>query len=363
MIKIKKLLKLEGVEFNQFYRLPLSNPINKELNDCLLAYAYECLKNNENIDFYNPNLIHYIRATETEFFNKKDGEYCEKEYAASSNYIEIMNLLRDNNLIDDASLETFKESLENTQGHFRENDIGEFISASKLSSWISGEVEYGGNKYFKLDGSWYVYRESLDQNLNEYFKNFDFENFAPTLPLKSWIKKNEGLYNLSFKNNEGFIVGDRAYLNYIEIADLIKVTDDKIYLYHIKKGLGQDTRALINQINNSARFLSYSEDEESIEGLKSYYKSISNKHYSGGEITIKEKRNIKTLSEDDFIKLFKSKRKISFVFGYGSNSELSIQEEIIASNSRIAKLSLIYIIRDMKRTDYELLFERILLDE
>ncbi|SEV97430.1 sporadically distributed protein, TIGR04141 family [Chryseobacterium wanjuense] len=361
--KIKELLKLEGVEFNQFYRLPLSNPINKELNDCLLDYAYECLINNENIDFYNPNLMHYVRSTETEFFNKKDGNYCEKEYSASSNYIEIMKLLKDNNLIDDTSLETFKESLDKTQGHFRENDSGEFIFPSKLSYWISGEVEYGGNKYFKLDGSWYVYRDSLDHNLNEYFKDFDFESYAPIIPLESWVKKSEGSYNESFKNKEGFIIGDRAYLNYIEIADLIRVTDDKIYLYHVKKGLGQDTRVLINQINNSARFLSYSEDEESIEGIKSYYKSVSDKHYNGGKIKLKENNRLKQLSEKNFIDLFKSNRKICFVFAYGSDNVLSIKDEIIASNSRIAKLSLIYIIRDMKRTDYELLFERILLEE
>jgi hypothetical protein len=64
------------------------------------------------------------------------------------------------------------------------------------------------------------------------------------------------------------------------------------------------------------------------------------------------------LSAEGFISLFKTK-KISFVFAYSSNSQSNIKDEIKSTNSRIAKLSLLYCIRDMKNTDYEFLIERI----
>ena len=33
-----------------------------------------------------------------------------------------------------------------------------FINDVSLSKWISGEVEYNGKKYFKVDNQWYVYK-------------------------------------------------------------------------------------------------------------------------------------------------------------------------------------------------------------
>ena len=143
------------------------------------------------------------------------------------------------------------------------------------------------------------------------------------------------------------------------MADLIKVTDNELVFYHVKQGLGQDTRALINQIANAARFLTYFKDEENNQSLRTYYTSICNKHYDGNEIIINYEGVPTMISENDFINLFKSNRKFTFVFAYGSDSEMLIKDEIIASQSRIAKLSLIYIIRDIKRTDFTLLFERI----
>lgn len=143
------------------------------------------------------------------------------------------------------------------------------------------------------------------------------------------------------------------------MADLLKITDDKIYFYHVKKGLGQDTRALISQINNAARYLTYFKDEQNSDGLKSYYISISNKHYDKNPITLNLNGTLTDISQDEFVEFFKSNRKFTFVFVYCSDSVLTVQQEIINTNSRIAKLSLVYLIRDMKRTNFDLLFERI----
>jgi uncharacterized protein (TIGR04141 family) len=360
IIKIKELLQTAGVEFNQFYRLPSSalTPIKENLNKTLLAFAYECYLKQENLDFYSPNIFDYLRSTETQFYNR-EGLLHNIYFCSSAGYYNIIQSLIDENLIDATNEKTFIDSLKNTFGQYRNTQDKPFSPEISLDNWICGEVDYDGKKYFKLDNAWYMYRASLDEHLNSFFLDIDFSNAAPTVKLKQWTEETEGQYNESFKNKKDFIVGDRAYLNFIEMADLLKVTDEKIYFYHVKKGLGQDTRALISQINNAARYLTYFKDEENNAGLKQYYTSISKKHYEGGPITLNINENLTDISEDDFVRFFKSNRKLSFVFVYCSDSALTIQEEIINTKSRIAKLSLVYLIRDMKRTNFELLFERI----
>lgn len=361
IIKIKEVLQTDGVEFNQFYRLPSSalNPIKDDLNKNLLSYAFKCHQADEAIDFYSPNIFAYLRSIETQFYNEEEGIVENINFCSSVGYNNIINLLIKKGLIDDTDENTFVNSLKNTFGQYKSNDAEEFSIGISLDKWVCGEIDYNGKKYFKLDSAWYLYRNSLDEQLNLFFENFDFQNNITQIPLKSWTESSEGLYNESFKDTPDFIVGDRAYLNQIEMADLIKVTINKIYFYHVKKGLGQDTRVLISQINNAARYLTYFKDEENNTGLKSYYQSICRKHYNGNFITLNINNVLTDISEEGFIQLFKSDRKFTFVFVYCSDNTLPIKEEIINTESRIAKLSLIYLIRDMKRTDFDLLFERI----
>jgi len=362
IIKIKELLNNEeAVEFNQFYRLPISElrPIKVALNDALLEHAFEQYINGENIDFFSPNIFNYLKSVETQFYNENNAAMTKIEFSSSESFQSIISHLIEEELIDNENSETFINSLKETKGEFKLSDDGVFSFPSSLDNWVCGEVEYLGKKYFKMDTSWYAYRESLDNYSNTFFQNFDFNASAVPDNLNPWLVGHEGPYNESYIGTEKFIVGDQAYLNHIEMADIIKVTDDRIFLYHVKKGLGQDTRILINQINNAARSLTYYKDEQNSTGLKSYYQSVSNKHYGGGNITLLQNDITTNLSETDFVNLFKSNRKFSFVFVYGSNSPLDIKEELINTNSRIAKLSLIYLIRDMKTTDFQLLFERI----
>lgn len=360
--KIKELLNNEeAVEFNQFYRLPISElrPIKTVLNDVLLEFAFEQYLNGENIDFFSPNILSYLKSVETQFYNENNAAMTSIEFSSSESFQSIISHLIEEELIDNQNSVTFTNSLKETIGEFKLSDDGFYSFPTSLDNWVCGEVKYLGKKYFKMDTIWYAYRESLDNHSNSFFQNFDFDAAAVSDNLNPWLNGHEGSYNESYKGTENFIVGDRSYLNHIEMADIIKVTDNQIFLYHVKKGLGQDTRVLINQINNAARSLTYYKDEQNSTGLKSYYHSVSNKHYEGGNITLLKNGVNTELTETEFVNLFKSNRKFSFVFVYGSNSSLSIKEEIINTHSRIAKLSLIYLIRDMRTTDFQLLFERI----
>lgn len=187
-----------------------------------------------------------------------------------------------------------------------------------------------------------------------------FDAIVPDYKLEPWnlnLVPKEGDYNDEYKNVDNFIVTDTKFLNQIEICDLIRISEDSIYLYHVKKELGRDMRVLSNQIVNAARILKSAINESDNALLKKYYSTVA-KNYEDDEIIYKRDGESISVEESDFIDLFKTKT-IVFVFSYSSASDVAIKEEIIATNSRIAKLSLLYCMRDMRITNFSLLIERI----
>lgn len=362
--KIKALLLTEEVDFNQFYRVPQQelSLIRENLNNEIIKMAYGKYIAEEEVDFYHPEIFEYLSSSSSEFINQEYATNVEIEMSSSKKFKNLIDEIGID-VIDISSEENFIECVTETYGSYKLNEESEYIKPISLSKWISGEVEYKGKKYFKVDNHWYAYKDSLDNLLNERFNNTNFESLAPTIKLKDWDQTenpSEGLFNESFISTPGFIITDRTYLSHIEVSDLIRVTDNELFFYHVKKGLGQDMRVLSNQIINASRYLKFAIDETDNTSLSSYFSSISNKHYESGNIKYIDTDGEETeLDLESFIGLMKSNRKIIFVFVYATSSDLTINQEIINTNSRIAKLSLIYTLRDMKRTDFEFLIERI----
>lgn len=362
--KIKRLLLTDGVDFNQFYRVPQQelSLIRDNLGEEIIKMAYNKYLASEEVDFYHPDIFEYLSSSVTEFTNQDSGTSVEIEMSSSKRFKDLIDEIGED-VIDISSEESFSNSLIYTYGSYKLNEESNYIKPVSLNKWISGEVEFNGKKYFKVDNQWYTYKDSLDNLLNERFNNINFESLAPIPKLKDWNQTenpSEGLFNESFIITPGFIITDRTYMSYIEVSDLIRVTNDELFFYHVKKGLGQDMRVLSNQIINASRYLKFAIDETDNNSLSSYFTSISNKHYESGNIKyIDTDGNEIELDLDGFIGLMKSNRKINFVFVYATNSVLTINQEIINTDSRIAKLSLIYTLRDMKRTDFDFLIERI----
>ena len=163
---------------------------------------------------------------------------------------------------------------------------------------------------------------------------------------------------MSHKENDGFIVTDKVLIDNIEICDLIKFEEGKVFLYHVKKGLGRDLRVLANQVINASRLVFNAVNEEDASILKLYYKRISDKYFSGNDLSYKNGSNQNNLSESRFITILKES-EIVFVFSYSSIKTNLITEEFIETNSRVAKLSFIYCVRDMLRGNNQFLIERI----
>lgn len=361
---IKKLLELPGVEFNQFYRVPNKelSIIKEGLNNEILTLAYSSYQANEEVDFYHTNIFEYLNSISTRFENRQDGTESEIEMSSSIRFRELIDEIGED-IIDTTTEESFVNCLKNTFGSYKLTEETEFINELCLKDWISGEVEYNGKRYFKVDNQWYAYRESLDTTINGKLSDINFSSIKPSCLIKDWNFTDfpsEGQFNESYIEEFGFIVTDRTFMNNIEVADLIRITNDEILFYHVKKGLGQDMRVLSSQIINASRYLKSAIDEANNSSLKNYYNSIIRKHYNNGPITGTDfNGNSISYTENEFISELKSKKKKSFVFVYATNSQLTINKEITATNSKIAKLALLYTFRDMKRTDFEFKMQRI----
>src|SRR5690554_4578636 len=269
------------------------------------------------------------------------------EVVALSLTAEFMSIDSENSLFKEINEQQIPNLIERSQFNKRRRKLFFFLE----------EVRTG------YPNQWYAYRNSLDNTINDRFSEMNFVSIEPSNLLKDWNLNdypNEGQFNESHIHEKGFIVTDRTYMNNIEVADLIKITNDEILFYHVKKGLGQDMRVLSSQIINASRYLKSAIDELNCESLKKYYNSIIKKHYSDGLILgVDYEGNNISYTEEEFISVLKSTKKKSFVFVYASNSNLTINNEIMGTNSRIAKLALLYTLRDMKRTDFELKIQRI----
>ena len=359
--KIESLLEEDGVQFNQFYRVPTSEltRYKDELNERILDFAYEAYLRKEPIDFYHPNALDYLRSNVTRF--NVLGDFVEIPYGSSMNFIETIDKLISENIFKGGSKEIFIGSLRDCCGGFKINENEQYTNDLSLDKWIGGEVQLNGQKYFKIDNVWYKYKDGFESYLNRFIEGLDFNAILPRFGLPSWdfnSHSRESDYNLQFKTCDDFIVADRAFYKNIELSDLIRITDTEIYLYHIKKGLGRDLRVLINQIVNASRTITFALNGNDNSILSEYYDSIARVNYSNGVVVYHDKGTCKSLTKDEFVNHFKTKR-IIMVLAYSSNSSDDIKNEIISTNSSIAKLSLIYCIRDIQRTSFKLLIERI----
>jgi uncharacterized protein (TIGR04141 family) len=362
LLKIIELFKSKGVQFNQFYRLsiPELSKIRDSLNEKLFETAYDAYRSKETMDFYHPEVIDYLRSVSVKF--DVLGDSMEIPFAPSLTFLDIINTLVKADKIDVSSKDTFIKGLKESKGAFITNDNDPFTNYESLIKWLGGEVTVNSKKYFKIDNVWYSFQKGFDKYLNDHLGAINFDTSSYSCKLLPWDKKihsTEGDYNLSYANSDGFIVTDTAFVNKIELCDLIQFSNNNIYLYHVKSGLGRDFRVLANQIINAARSLKFALSEGDSSYFEKYYHEVSNKNYNKKEITILTDGKKSTITSKSFVEMFMSTRKIILVFAYSSKSKKTIQDEIISTNSRIAKLSLLYCIRDIKRIDFELLIYRI----
>jgi len=340
----------EGKSINKFVRLNKSmlqrvvgSVTQEELMDNeLLSFYYNEFGTNT-LDIYHPDIFEYVRAETIRFSRGQENKNL--EYSSFITLEAIFDAFQ----ISNPSFDQFTHECRAIECRLVYDDDERGLYRTNLLKWLTGEIEYDGKRYFKFDGAWYKYLNDFIQEIELRVENV-LNRIGNQEDLPNWIASdNEGIYNEGFRIKSDFLVCDKVQYKGIEICDFMKMENDSIKLYHVKKGWGQSIRIVYSQIMNGIRFFSEirNNDDPQIEiQLRTYYNSIKQRHYQNTQIPITW-----TLFRNRLLK-----NKVTFVLVFGSENNVDRNSQIISSRSNIAKLSIIQCENEL-RTQYDCGFE------
>lgn len=303
----------------------------------LATYIYDNLSSPDNmeLDFSHKEFERYQEANNYSFGSHR--LLHDKSWQTPPPLSEVISALKSANLFGNCTSGTdVLEVLEKTVFYSSNDDPTRSLKANLLTH-LHGEVEYQGQRFFLVDGTWYKTSSTFLKRLRTDFAELlDGEFFAENeyvLPVRPYAHTKEGVYNEGYKDAPNWLVADRLFINHIEIADLFHWHNNKLYVIHVKKGFNVTTRDVCSQVLNSMSVLNRTSEKE----LREYYDRIIKKHYVGISAPI---------TKDDFIgAIFKSdKSNIVYVIAY-----IDKQPASPSIRSSIAKFETIKLCKTDKR--------------
>lgn len=214
------------------------------------------------------------------------------------------------------------------------------LTKGKFIDHLILELIYESKSYFFINGKWFVITSSFIDELNENCKDFIDSNYNERLD-KDWNRVStprEGDYNLLYKGNDKTVVLDTLTPEGIEPCDILKYDDEKVYLYHVKKGFNGSMRDLCSQVFISANRIH--------QDIKSGHFSYISEVHARMEASDKYKDQMSSI--DEFLNLFRNKK---LVFVLAVLDEATIEKDIMEIEkfkSNVAKFSLKELIEKMK---------------
>ncbi len=264
----------------------------------------------------------------------------------------ILQFFRDKNY--DRNLRAFSKKIYNVYIlTYKENRKAPFLRTALIYHLNTELTISGYGTFIYLDSKWYKLREIFIDEMNSRCKEIlQANNLNNTVLNEPWQlnaqgkRENEGVYNLKYQKQD-YLVLDTIIIDSIELADVMYVHNDVMYLCHVKYGFSTDMRELYSQIISSARRLKNDMKDGNNPYLKSIFKQLENKGRNGN------------YTENDFLDLFmKSNSKIKYVMSITSHlSNRSIIDDIEKYSSNIAKLSLIQCFTEMRTEYFDMEFE------
>lgn len=246
----------------------------------------------------------------------------------------------------DRNISTFSSNIYNIYINTYKSHKKKPILRTALIYHLNTELYINGlGTYIYLDSKWYRLKEIFVNEMNARCSEILINNNLNNSVLdKKWVKKENGnredesSYNGHY-DKPNYLILDEITVDSIELADIMKITNDTIYLCHVKYGFSTDIRALYSQIISSARRLKNDLKDEKNTYLKSIFKIL------------KRKGREREFTEKEFVDLFKVK-KINYVMAITSHlKNKPLIGKIEKYQSNIAKLSLIQCFTEM-RTEY-----------
>lgn len=151
----------------------------------------------------------------------------------------------------------------------------------RLIDFLHGQVDFGGQTYFRIDKVWYRILGEFLENLKQDFIEEVFNSpspilIGPEIGFLPWTGGNEDEFNIRQAGEDGFHFGDKLFAQYdsgkIELFDLIKVDDSakRLFIIQTKKGFNNSTRDACAQVLGASEVI----EKDLINGckiLRSYF--------------------------------------------------------------------------------------------
>lgn len=316
---------------------PLIDALDEQLCANILAALID--DNDINLEFSHKYFGLFQSANRYEFDKASlnvDGFPCEIPPTAK----EVLAHLYHGDFLSATNAAELKDELEKITFCAIHDDDTDTTKASVLNH-LHGEVEYKGQNYFLVDGKWYVAEDDFITRVSKDFEGLlssEFFDKPNSLVLSQYdLLSAEGKYNESYIESSDWLTTDRAFLNNVELSDLIGWKDDTLYIVHNKVGFNVTVRDVCSQILHSMNMLDQMRATNDVDAVGAYYDRILAKHYSGKNIPI---------SRQDFIdKLLKTESsKITYVLGYAAESPVDT-----SCQSNIAKFEAVKLCRADRR--------------
>jgi len=234
-------------------RWKLRNELDQELTMEILNFANDLTKLTFNFDFCYHKVDDFMNATK---FVLLKGRKSVKSWNQSEppSFRQVVIAI--------AEFQNFQNSvakkkwISNLSFSFT-NQAGKRTS-KKLLQFVDGEVIYLGLIYSHIDNAWLKadddYLARTHSGYIELLRECGLKKDSDGYISKIYKPGKEPEFNESFRNQAGFLVGDKVYYQKIELFDLLfyNVHTKATFIYHVKESFGQKTRDACSQILNSA---------------------------------------------------------------------------------------------------------------
>lgn len=333
----------------------ISNSLKPAIINELFNKRNDIINNKvSNFDVCYPNRIEDFFSADEYKIKLKEDKHKFKLIATTNDKSEILRsilrfLAKENY---DQNLSTFNHYVYNIYIYSFKNKSKSPILQTALIYHLNTELYLTGlGTFIYLDSKWYKLREifikEMNERCSEILNGNDLKNSILNI---EWEKKangkreDESSYNDRYQTKD-YLILDTISPESIELADIIHITNNTIYLCHVKYGFSTEMRELYSQVISSARRLKNDLKDEKNDYLKSVFKLLSSK-----------KRN-NSYTESGFIKLFREK-DIKYVMCITSQTKnRPLQQNMEKYKSNVAKLSLIQCYTEMRTEYYDLQFE------
>lgn len=353
--KCEELMKKERIaEINNVEKVTKSNTILLEsLEEEVEKKLYANYKDDNeyfSIEVSHKEFEKYFSASQTVLsiiINKRKQGFSFEGIARDIQ--EIIKIIRE--FKNDLTSEEFQKALDRAYLETYDSD-GVTLTRETLYHHFCTEVSLGGRNYFLMEKEWFEIRPSFIEKINVQCSEAINSCVYDGPKLEIWKDYDENEYNASYFGQEATFVFDKFTPQNIEVCDIMKVANNTVYYYHVKKGFNNSMRDLCNQVWIAARRVL--EDSKSDLAFHDLLYEIVKNNKGETDYSKMAKAELTKTTKEEFLNLIKGK-KIVFVLSVLDTSDNRIlKHDLKKFQSNIAKFCLNELSKNMRSLGVDL---------